>query len=99
MVQLVALSSIPRVDLNKLMLTTDTNRRTTLPARLFLELLVAAKNPRVVVQLVALSSIPRVDLNKLMLTTDTNRRTTTTTLPARLILSIFEKHTTYVRTE
>ena len=46
------------------------------------------------VQLVALSSIPRVDLNKLMLTTDTNRRTTTTTLPARLILSIFEKHTT-----
>ena len=50
MVQLVALSSIPRVDLNKLMLTTDTNQRTTtLPAGLFLELLVAAKNPRVLV--------------------------------------------------
>ena len=42
MVQLVALSSIPRVDLNKLMLTTDTNRRTTttttLPARLILSI-------------------------------------------------------------
>ena len=39
-----------RVKLNKVMLTTDTNRRTTtLPAGLFLELLVAAKNPRVLV--------------------------------------------------
>ena len=53
------------------------------------------------VQLVALSSIPTVDLNKLMFTTDTNQRTTTktTTLPARLILSISEKHTTDVRTD
>ena len=53
------------------------------------------------VQLVALSSIPTVDLNKLMLTTDTNQRTTTktTTLPARLILSISEKHTTDVHTD
>ena len=55
MVQLVALCSLPRVELDKLMLTTDTNRRTTttsttLPAGLFLELLVAAKNPRVVVR-------------------------------------------------
>ena len=36
-------------ELNKLMSTTDTNRRTTtttLPAGLFLELLVASKNPR-----------------------------------------------------